>query len=82
MKVMLVFKENVYGFVYDSIDGSIVKIFNEELSEDKIEFINEIIDEDSVLISDEEILNRLFEIDNKEQLLEDVELKDVVNFKE
>ena len=79
---MLIFKENVKGFIYDSIDGSIVKIFNEELSEDKIELINEIIDEDSVLINDEEILNRLFEIDNKEQLLEDVELIDVVDFKE
>lgn len=79
---MLIFKENVKGFIYDSIDGSIVKIFNEELSEDKIELINEIIDEDSVLINDEEILNRLFEIDSKEQLLEDVELIDVVDFKE
>ena len=79
---MLIFKENDKGFIYDSIDGSIVKIFNEELSEDKIELINEIIDEDSVLINDEEILNRLFEIDNKEQLLEDVELIDVVDFKE
>lgn len=79
---MLVFKKDVKGFVYDSIDGSIVKIFNEELSEDKIELINEIIDEDSVLINDEEILNRLFEIDNKKQLLEDVELINVVDFKE
>ena len=79
---MLVFKKDVKGFVYDSIDGSIVKIFNEELSEDKIELINEIIDEDSVLINDEEILNRLFEIDSKKQLLEDVELINVVDFKE
>ena len=79
---MLVFKEDVKGFVYDSIDGSIVKIFNEELSEDKIELVNEIIDEDSIFISDENILNELFEIDSKEQLLEDIDLKDVVDFKE
>jgi len=79
---MLVFKENVKGFIYDSIDGSIVKIFNEELSEDKIELINDIIDEDSVLIGDEEILNRLFEIDSKGQLLKDVELINVVDFKD
>ena len=32
---MLVFKENVKGFVYDSIDGSIVKIFDGELNEEE-----------------------------------------------
>jgi hypothetical protein len=79
---MLVFKENVKGFVYSSINGWVVKIFNEELSEDKIELVNEIIDEDSIFISDENILNELFEIDSKEQLLEDIDLKDVVDFKD
>ena len=79
---MLVFKEDVKGFVYSSINGWVIKIFNEELSEDKIELVNEIIDEDSIFISDENILNELFEIDSKEQLLEDIDLKDVVDFKE
>jgi len=79
---MLVFKEDVKGFVYDSINGWVTKIFNEKLSEDKIELVNEVIDEDSVFISDEDILNRLFEIDSKEQLLKDIELKDVVDFKD
>ena len=79
---MLVFKENVKGFIYDSIDGSIVKIFDGELNEDKIELINEIIDEDSILISNEETLNELFEIDSKEQLFGDHELINVVDFKE
>ena len=79
---MLIFKDNIKGFIYDSIDGSIVRIFNEELSEDKIKLINEIIDKDSILIDDEETLNELFEVNSKEQLLEDVELKDVVDFKE
>ena len=79
---MLIFKKEITGFIYDSIDGSIVRIFNEELSEDKIKLINEIIDEDSVLIDDEEILNELFEIDSKEQLFGDHELINVVDFKE
>jgi hypothetical protein len=79
---MLVFKEDVKGFVYSSINGWVVKIFNEELSEDKIELVNEVIDEDSIFISDENILNELFEIDSKEQLLEDIDLKDVVDFKD
>jgi len=79
---MLIFKEGVKGFIYDSIDGSIVKVFNEELSEDKIEMINEVIDEDSVFISDEDILNMLFEIESKEDFEKDVELIDVCDFKE
>ena len=79
---MLMFKNNIKSFIYNSIDGSIVRIFNEELSEDKIKLINEIIDKDSILIDDEETLNELFEVNSKEQLLEDVELKDVVDFKE
>lgn len=77
---MLKFKKNIKGFIYDSVDGSIVKIFNEELSIDKIKLIDEILSEDSVLVSDEELLNILFEIDSRTQLLEDVELKNVVNF--
>ena len=79
---MLIFKKEITGFIYDSIDGSIVRIFNEELSEDKIKLINEILVCNCVLIDDEEILNELFEVNSKKQLLEDVELKDVVDFKE
>ena len=79
---MLVFKEGVKGFIYDSIGGSIVKVFNEELSEDKIEMINEVIDEDSVFISDEDILNMLFKIESKEDFDKDIELVDVCDFKE
>jgi hypothetical protein len=82
VEVMLVFKEGVKGFIYDSIDGSIVKVFNEELSEDKIEMINEVIDEDSVFISDEDILNMLFEIESKEDFDKDIELVDVCDFKD
>ena len=78
----MIFKDNIKGFIYDSIDGSIVRIFNEELSEDKIKLINEILVCNCVLIDDEEILNELFEVNSKKQLLEDVELKDVVDFKE
>lgn len=78
---MLVFKENVKGFIYDSIDGSVVKIFDGELNEDKIELINEIIDKDSILISNEETLNELFEI-SKESLFGDHELINVVDFKD
>jgi len=79
---MLVFKEGVKGFIYDSINGWVVKIFDKELTESEIKLVNSVVDEDGVFISDEDILNRLFEIDSKEQLLKDIELKDVVDFKD
>jgi hypothetical protein len=78
---MLVFKENVKGFIYDSVNGNVVNVFENELSKDKIDLIYEVIDEDSILINDENILNELFEINSKEELEEDIELINVVNFK-
>jgi hypothetical protein len=79
---MLVFKEGVKGFIYDSINGWVVKIFDKELTESEIELVNDVIDEDSVFISDESILNKLFEIESKEDFGKDVELVDVCDFKE
>jgi hypothetical protein len=79
---MLVFKEGVKGFIYDSINGWVLKIFDKELTESEIELVNSVIDEDSVFISDESILNKLFEIESKEDFGKDVELVDVCDFKE
>jgi hypothetical protein len=79
---MLVFKEGVKGFIYDSINGWVVKIFDKELTESEIELVNDVIDEDSVFISDEDILNELFEIESKGDFEKDVELVDVCDFKE
>jgi hypothetical protein len=79
---MLVFKEGVKGFIYDSINGWVVKIFDKELSEFQREIIDEVINKDQVFISDEDILNELFEIESKEDLEKDVELVDVCDFKE
>jgi hypothetical protein len=79
---MLVFKENVKGFIYDSIYGNINFISDKELSEYDIELIDKVISEDSILISDEEMLNELFEINSKEELEQDSEINSVVNFKE
>jgi len=79
---MLVFKEGVKGFIYDSIHGWVVKIFDKELTESEIKLVNSVIDEDGVFISDEGILNELFEIESKEDFEKDVELVDVCDFKE
>jgi hypothetical protein len=70
---MLVFKENVYGFVYDSSLGSVKKIYNKQLNENEVELINEILSEDDVLFTNIESVRELFEIESKEHLKSDEE---------
>ena len=78
---MLKFKENVYGFVYDSSIGSVKKIYNRQLTEDEIELINEVISEDDVLLTNIEDVRELFEITSKEHLKSDEEgLNEVFDF--
>ena len=78
---MLVFKENVYGFVYDSSIGSVKKIYNRQLTEDEIELINEVISEDDVLFTNIESVREMFEIESKEHLKSDEEgLNEVFDF--
>ncbi len=78
---MLVFKENVYGFVYDSSIGNVKKIYNKQLNENEIELINEILSEDDVLFTNIESVRELFEIESKEHLKSDEEgLNEVFDF--
>ena len=70
---MLVFKENVYGFVYDSIDGTVTEVYNEPLTEREIFLINNVLDEDVCLFTDIEDCNEMFDIITKEDLLMDEE---------
>jgi hypothetical protein len=70
---MLVFKENVYGFVYDSQYGSVRTVFNKPLTEQEIEFGNTILGEDDCIMVDIEECNCLFEISCKEDLIDDEE---------
>ena len=78
---MLVFKENVYGFIYDSSLGSVRKIYNKQLNENEIELINEILSEDDVLFTNIESVRELFEITSKEHLKSDEEgLNEVFDF--
>jgi hypothetical protein len=70
---MLVFKENVYGFVYDSSLGSVKKIYNKQLNEKEVKIINEILSEDDVLFTNIESVRELFEIESKEHLKSDEE---------
>jgi hypothetical protein len=78
---MLVFKENVYGFVYDSQYGNVVEVFNEPLTERDIFLCNSILGEDSCLFTDIDDCNEMFEILSKEDLGNDEEgLNEVFDF--
>ena len=68
---MLKFKEGVKGFIYDSVDGGITKVFNRVLSADEAILITEVIDEDSILFLDEEVINEMFTVDCEEDLSDD-----------
>jgi len=78
---MLKFKENVYGFIYDSCLGCVKKIYNKQLNENEIEMINEVLSEDDCLLTNIEDCNDMFEITSKEHLKSDEEgLNEVFDF--
>jgi hypothetical protein len=79
---MLVFKENVKAFVYDSSNDTVTKVFNRKLSAAGSILIMEVIDDDSVLFEDEKSINELFTIESKEDLESDFELSKVLDWKE
>jgi hypothetical protein len=79
---MLVFKENVKAFVYDSSNDEVTKIFNRKLSAAGSMLIMEVIDEDSVLFEDEEFINDVFTVESEDDLKNDSELSKVLDWKE
>jgi hypothetical protein len=62
---MLVFKENVYGFVYDSQFGTVTEVYNKPLTEREIFLINNVLDEDVCLFTDIEDCNEMFNFVSK-----------------
>jgi hypothetical protein len=79
---MLVFKENVKGFVFDSSNDEITKVFDRKLSAEESTLIMEVVDEDSVLFESEEWINEVFTVESKEDLENDSELSKVLDWKE
>ncbi len=78
---MLKFKENVFGFIYDSSIGNVKKIYNRQLTENEIELIEEVLSEDDVLFISIHIINEIFNIESKEDLDYDEEgLNEVFDF--
>jgi hypothetical protein len=79
---MLVFKENVKAFVFDSSNDEVTKVFNKVLSAEESMLVMEVIDEDSMLFEDEEVINEVFTVESKEDLESDSELSKVLDWKE
>jgi hypothetical protein len=66
---MLKFKEGVKGFVFDSSNDEITKVFDRVLSADEAILISEVINDDSILFKEEEVVMRVFDnVDCKEEL--------------
>ena len=76
---MLKFKEGVFGFVFDSANDEITKVFNRVLSSDEAILIMEVISDDNCLFEDEEVINEMFTVECEEDLL-DSELNRVLDW--
>ena len=79
---MLVFKENVKAFVFDSSNDEVTKVFNKVLSAEESMLVMEVVDDDSMLFEDEEVINEVFTVESKEDLESDSELSKVLDWKE
>ncbi len=79
---MLVFKENVKAFVFDSSNDEVTKVFNKVLSAEESMLVMEVVDDDSMLFEDEEVINEVFTVESKEDLESDFELSKVLDWKE
>ena len=89
---MLVFKENVKGFLLDTDKDVITQIFTEVLSDEEVKLIKKVISDDIILLMSEEEVNEEYsiwiedliddEIDVKTELAKDTELSKVVDWKE
>jgi hypothetical protein len=89
---MLVFKENVKGFLLDTDKDAITQIFTEALSAEEVKLIKKVISDDIILLMSEEEVNEEYsiwiedliddEIDVKTELAKDTELSKVLDWKE
>ena len=78
---MLVFKENVKGFVFDSSNDEVTKVFDRQLSAQESILVMEVVDDDSMLFEDEEVINEVFTVESEADLKSDSELSKVLDWK-
>jgi hypothetical protein len=89
---MLVFKENVKGFLLHTDTDVVTQIFTEVLSDEEVKLIRKVISDDIILLVDEKEVNEEFSIwieglledgvDIAKEFLNDSELGRVVEWKE
>jgi hypothetical protein len=89
---MLVFKENVKGFLLNTDKDVVTQIFTEVLSDEEVKLIKKVISDDIILLVDEKEVNEEYSIwiegliddgiDVKTEFLNDTELSKVVEWKE
>jgi hypothetical protein len=78
---MLVFKENVKAFVYDSSNDEVTKVFDRQLSAQESMLVMEVVDDDSMLFESEEWINEVFTVESEDDLKNDSELSKVLDWK-
>ena len=79
---MLVFKKDVFGFIYDSQIGNVIHIFRTPLNDEAIDSYVKNLGEDEFMFTDIEEARDMFDIESKEQLDNDGEgLNNVFDFK-
>jgi fructose-specific phosphotransferase system component IIB len=69
---MVKLKKEVKGFIYDTCNGHVKKVFN-DLTEQEIKTINKVLSEDDMLITESDDLNELFEFETEDRLKNDTE---------
>jgi hypothetical protein len=69
---MVKLKKEVKGFIYDTCNGHVKKVFN-SLTEQEVKTINKVLNEDDMLITESDDLNELFEFETEDQLNNDHE---------
>ena len=89
---MLVFKENVKGFLLNTDKDVVTQIFTEVLSAEEVKLIKKVISDDIILLVDEKEVNEEYSIwiegliddgiDVKTELEKDSELSKVLDWKE
>jgi hypothetical protein len=57
------FKSDVYGFVYDSANGEVTKVFNTPLNESELKLVSSVVSEDDCIFTDIDSVNEVFEFD-------------------
>ena len=71
-KLEVKFKEGVYGFIFDSCDDSIVKVFTTPVTETELKLVREVIGDDDCIFTDIKEVNEVFDID-MDSLYEDID---------